>query len=1855
MIAETYPLSPLQHGMLFHRLEGGNVGVDIEQMVGTLHEAIDVPQFERAWERVMQRHPVLHSRFRWEGVDEPVQDVMSDVSVPFAFTDLSALSAEEQAAHVDRYLIEDRQRGFDFDVAPLFRVALFRTKDNEHRIVWTYSHALLDGCVTFVLREVYATYEASLRGEVAVLEERRAYRDHMLWLPEHLRENRSKARAFFGDLLKGFIAPTSVAAIALASPRAADPRGYGAKTFRISQEASDAIRAHCDAHGLRIPIFIEAAWGLVLSAFSGEDDVVFGSTRACRRSALPGNDSTVGLFINTLPVRARIEPDSPCLSLLKDLRVQQIATRSVEHTPLVDVQSASEIPRGTQLFDTLVVVNDVHNDTRLKALGGAWLARDFDWHDQTSFPLSLMAYGDPRIHFKLSYDLRRFDDLAMERVADLTQAILEAMALDPSQPLAALPRLPAMDRALLDAINDTARDYPKDACIHELIAAQAARTPDAIALICRDLRVTYGELDARASRVANKLRVLGVGPGDLVGVYVERSIEMMVGLLAILKAGAAYVPMDPTYPANRIAMMLEDAKARVVVTLGRLRAQLPHSGATILALDGPLDAGEPAETRKPTSEDLAYVIFTSGSTGRPKGTMLRHRNVVNFFTAMDEVLRHDPSRAAPGVWLALTSISFDISVLELFWTLSRGLTVVVQEDEKRAAASEARAARAHARKMDFSLFYFASDAGQSHTNKYRLLLEGSKYADENGFSAVWTPERHFHPFGGLYPNPALTGAAVAAITKNVSIRAGSVVLPLHHPIRCAEEWSVVDNLSNGRVGLSFASGWHATDFALAPQNFADRRRLMSEGIETIRALWRGDAVPAKSGDGKDIEVKMFPPPVQRFPQIWVTAGGSPETFAMAGRMGACILTNLLVMKHEDLVTNIATYRAAYRAAGHPGDGHISLMLHTFVGSSVEEVRAKVRAPFLEYLRTSTDLINKAKWEQSAFVKVATQRTPGQGGDLNELSDEEMAVIMDHAFERYFKTAGLFGTPESCLEMIDRLRDLGVDEVACLIDFGVAEDDVLKSLRSLNELRLLANGQVTSSEASAEVEAEDYSIPAQIRRHGVTHMQCTPSLASILAADPESLAALAPLEKMLLGGEALPPSLADRVRPGLRGDLINMYGPTETTIWSTSAAIERAGELITIGKPIANTSVFVVDKRLKRLPVGVPGELLIGGAGVARGYLDRPELTAERFVDDPSAAGQRLYRTGDLVRFRDGGAIEFLGRLDHQVKVRGYRIELGEIESVLGRHPQVRESVVVARTEPGMNDPRLIAYVVPRASGDDGEGWKTIWDETYRAGATTDATFDISGWHSSFTGAPIPDVEMRSWVDATVARILELKPRRVLEIGCGTGLLLFKVAPECEAYLGVDFADAALAKIQARLDVAPLPQVTLRRGAADELGDLPRGGFDTIVINSVVQYFPDADYLVRVLQGALELLADGGSIFVGDVRSLPALPLFHAALELAKASDDLPASELRARLERRAQQEVELVLDPELFAALAHTLPDLDHAQVRLKAGREDNELTRFRCDVVLRKRGGARPDSSEARVVDFTSLEAVRALLHEAPAMLRVTSIPNARLAREATALEALASADSTAQVRAAMTLTASTASAVDPEDFAMLDGRYDAFAVPSAGAPDRFDVVLRLRGDTTVIAHPVPAQAKPWAEYAKKPAPRGGDALGPELRAHAREALPDFMVPSAFVVLDALPRTPNGKIDRKALPAPDRARSEATTEFVAPKSDDERAIASVLADMLSLDAVGLDHNFFDLGANSLMMVQASGRLRAALGKSVSLVDLFRFPTVRALSKHLADSGAESEEALLETRARATSRKDALQRQRGLRARTSKS
>lgn len=759
-------------------------------------------------------------------------------------------------------------------------------------------------------------------------------------------------------------------------------------------------------------------------------------------------------------------------------------------------------------------------------------------------------------------------------------------------------------------------------------------------------------------------------------------------------------------------------------------------------------------------------------------------------------------------------------------------------------------------------------------------------------------------------------------------------------------------------------------------------------------------------------------------------------------------------------------------------------------------------------------------------------------------------------------------------------------------------------------------------APEEVSADGRALAEFLESSDTTMMQATPSTWRMLL--DSGWRGNGDL-RILVGGEALPEDLARRLSAA-GSELWNMYGPTETTVWSSVHEVDDGP--VRLGEPIANTTLHVTDDAGQPLPPGVPGELRIGGAGLALGYLGRPELTAERFVEDE--IGQRLYRTGDLVRRLADGGLEFLGRLDHQVKLRGFRIELGEIEARLREQETVGDAVVTVRK--GVSgEEHLVAHIVPdrergsassEAWDESVNAWREIWDSAYADGSASSGSAapsgdgtatgdDFSGWHSSYTAEAIPEEDMRAWADATAESILALEPASVLEIGCGTGVIHRRLRPHLERYWGTDVSETAVERLRAHAEGSGEdPSVsTFFRCPADALDRLPEQLFDTIVVNSVVQYFPDVTYLLRVIEAALTRLTPGGRLFIGDVRSLPLLRAFHTSVRLARSAPHTPPERIRAERERAVADEGELVVSPRLFTGLLTRFPWITEVRVTPKKRHGDQELTHFRYDVVIDTRPrGKKPLAPDVRLdweAEGATPEALRARLRsERPASFVVTGVPNRRVS----AAEPLPDIP-------------------DPDDLHTL--------VEDLGYRSRLDWSEHGEaGHLTLIGH-LPGTDEPTAPSVESPSPtepewetlvNGSERrrlrrIVPPLREALAASLPDYMVPSSFVLLDAMPLTPNNKIDRNALPDPEPEAGMYHSTFVEPRDETESRLLGLFSEVLGTDRMGVEDSFFELGGHSLLATRLVSRIRTRLHKEVPVRTLFEAPTVRALARRLETPG----------------------------------
>ncbi|MGW6240423.1 non-ribosomal peptide synthase/polyketide synthase [Streptomyces sp. NPDC055094] len=749
-VEDIYPLTPMQSGMLLHTLT--EPGVYLDQVSFLLEGADDPALLATAWQRLVDATPALRTRLVWDGVPEPLQVVLRHATVAIRQLDWTGLEGaadpgvdadpvagpgaapgvDEHTSRLRELMDEEHAAGIDLTAAPLMRLVLIRVREGAVRVVWTFHHVVLDGWSTSqIFEDVFAQYRAlgTGTGGAAPLAARPPFRDYVEWLS---RQDTAAAREYWRGALAGFGSPTPLPVDRRPAP---GHRPHAAERVRIelSTEDAGALTEMAGRHRLTLNSVVQGAWALLLSRYAGEADVCFGATVSGRPADLPGMESTVGNFLNTLPVRTRVPETESLLDWLGRLQTEQAEARSHEHLALREVRDCAELPRGTELFESIVVFENYPGNEEAAAAHGL---RVTDVHavDTAGYPLDLTAYVDAdKLALVLAYDPALFDHDRIVHMAGHLAVLLRGMPGSTHRPPAELPLLSedGRDRLLRGNGNGNGNGegkgkgkgkstgegwsgrqipYEHSSCLHELIAAQARSTPDAEAVVFGTSALTYAELDSRANRLAQYLVTRGVGPETVTAICLERAPDMVVALLAVLKAGGAYVPLDPAHPAERLAYVLTDSAARLVITQRSLVGGLPAGPAPLLPLDERWDliAGLPDRTPETgvTPRDIAYVIYTSGSTGRPKGVMVEHRsishgaaswNAAYGFTGGGEGRTGggegktgggERKTDGPVRQLNVASMSFDVFVSDLVHALCHGGALVIAPSE--AIADPAR-------------------------------------------------------------------------------------------------------------------------------------------------------------------------------------------------------------------------------------------------------------------------------------------------------------------------------------------------------------------------------------------------------------------------------------------------------------------------------------------------------------------------------------------------------------------------------------------------------------------------------------------------------------------------------------------------------------------------------------------------------------------------------------------------------------------------------------------------------------------------------------------------------------------------------------------------------------------------------------------------------------------------------------------------------------------------------------------------------------------------------------------------------------------------------------------------------------
>ena len=1335
-VKDIYPLSPSQQAMLFQALYSPGTDENINQMVCTLRGDLNAAAFEMAWQRVAERNLVLSSAFAWEGLDEPLQIVRKKVKLPWENMDWRGLSVTDREEKLRGLLKADRIRGFKLTAAPLMRGTLIRIADDENIFIWTYHHLLLDGwCLGLIMKEVSIFYEAISKGEEPQLEPTRPFRDYIAWLQKR---NQPKSEPYWRRILKGYTAPLHLM-VDQNPGEISEPGMHYERKLALSESTTEALSSLARSGQMTLYNLIQGAWAILLSQYSGESDLVFGVTVSGRPTELTGVQSMIGLFINTVPVRVQISPEMSLRQWLKKLNAERLEMLDYEFTSLAQIQRWSEIRHPLPLFETVLILEKfVAEDLTGQVIGGAQFVESYAV-EKMPIPLAVTLTPGARLIIQMTYQPEHFSAAAIERLLTHLMTLLECMASNPGQRVCDLTMLtPAERHQLLVEFNETRADYPCNEILTHLFEEQVRRTPDAVAVVDENGEKTYRELDERVNQLANYLRGIGVGPEVLVGICTERSIEMVVDVLATLKAGGAYVPLDPRYPQARLSYMMSDTRVPVILTEERFASLLSDHSAIVIC---PSSRDKEAIARENTQplqnlslpDNLAYVIYTSGSTGKPKGVQISQRSLINLLYAM----KREPGCTEQDIFLSLTTLSFDIAALELFL-----------------------------------------------------------------------------PF----------------------ILGGRVVVLTHEAVR-------------------------------------DRNLLLAHLAESRATM------------------------MQATPTFW---------------------------------------------------------------------------------------------------------------------------------------------------------------------------------------RLLLDSQWKSSNQRL---------------------------------------------KILSGGEALPSDLVHKLLER-ETSLWNLYGPTETTIWSTVHEVTREADSTPIGRPIANTQIYILDSHLQPIPAGLPGELYIGGDGLSRGYLGRADLTAEKFIPNPFSGevGARLYSTGDRARYLPDGNIEFLGRVDQQIKLRGHRIEPAEIEAVMAEHAGVRECAVALHS--GHGNQRLIGYVVPRRKKE--PALQVFSDEKERLSAAHQYSKLPNGLfflgHSAFqTGGLYREI----YKDETYFKhgINLADGDCVFDVGAKIGMFSLFVKDRWRN-----------ARVYA-FEPLPLNLELLH-------GNMALYGLDVKVYDcglssrsgsATFNYYPNAPALSGIANG--ERLSD--KELSRSVRNW--------LQTVAPGADQslLPEAEL--------DQMVEKYLLTEEYICQLTTLSEV----IREK---NIDRIDLLKIDV----------ETSEADALagleesDWEKIRQVVMKVHSKELYDHIVPI-------------------------------------FEKHGFNFAVERM--FNDPSNG-PQSVEVYMLYARREKEEIHSSNGQRDETTPLSMN-----------DLRRFLKARLPEYMVPSIFVDLDALPLTPSGKINRKALPEPEMADLKSETEYVEPRTHIEKTIAGIYAKVLGIERVGARDNFFDFGGHSLQATQVVSRLRDAFAVDVTLRDIFETPVVEALAK----------------------------------------
>lgn len=1418
---------------------------------------LNIPALEWALLKIIQRHEILRTRFVVKD-GEPYQDILSikDLQYKLEMEDVSNLTN-----HNLEILIRDEgQTVFELSQKPPMRTRLLRLAPDNYRLLINIHHILGDGWSFEIMTQELSRYYQSYDNEQFLLKQQIAqlpiqYADFSAWQTDLAFQQMLEPQLKYW---KQQLQNISTLNLPTDYTRPAQQTYQGKRlSFKVSNQTSEKLIRLAQENHTTIFTVLLSAFNILLARYCNQEDIVVGTPIAGRHYPLIEN--LVGLFVNTLVLRTNLANNPSFLELLqqnKQITLKAFANQDVPFEKLVEtLQPTRDLSRNPLCQVMLVLQNSTPQLPKLPHIKISRVSADNKTllladYESAKFDLTFyLQESSECINGLIEYNSDLFEASTIKRITKHFEVLLTGIAENPHQSIYKLPLLtPKELKTILIDWNDTDTDYPRDKTVHQLFEEQVKKTPDNIAVIFEDQQLTYRELNQKANQLAHYLRKQGVKPETLVAICIERSLEMIIGILGIIKAGGAYVPIDPSYPPYRVKELSEELKLSIILS------NLPHKYHTsisrffecfekVITLTTPRYINEDSKdiNCNISSSNLFNIMHTSGSSGKPKGVMIEHRSVVSFLSGFNKKFTLKIKKS----FLAISSISFDISVLEIFFPLINGLKCII-----------------------------------------------------------------------------------------------------------APEKALRDDLSLKRI-------------------------ISKHNISAMQA--------------------------------------TPTTWKM--------------------------------------------LLHT-------------------------------KWPiKSSFL-------------------------------------------------------------------------------------------------------------------------------------------------LFCGGEALTTSLAEKLL--LTGARVwNLYGPTETTIWATIyhlKSIKNSGSIVQIGKPLPNTKIFILNKYLEPTPINVTGEIYIGGNGLARGYLEHSLFIDKSFVSN-SPYNTNLYKTGDLARWLHDGNIEYIGRFDQQVKIRGHRINTFEIERIINAHKDVKESVVVTDLTSNFLN-ALSAYIVPKIqsniTGKDTYHlqkeqimyWNKVYDEYYSDNKANKP--NTSEWISSYTKKPIKENEMKEWLDQTTERIMSLHPTSVLEIGCGVGLLLFKLISKCQKYKGTDFSKEAINYIQKNLSRNEKKYVILKKQSAISFQKTDFKSYDTVILNSIVQYFPNLEYFMEVLEGAIASTSRNGHIFIGDIRSLPHAEAFHTSVLIFQSKTNSKLEDFTTAARLKAEREIELLVDPDFFYAYAKLNPRISHVEVLLKRGKHYNEMNCYRYDVILYIDQNAIVQKPELSINWFSSelctKDVEKYLAHYKPNSLRINEIPNARLTD--TLKKINPPLENSNVFHNKKIRKHNLIASIDPEELWELSIKYPYKVIitwASINPLSCFDAIFVKKSLNHVwIENQRTTLKSDLSIYTNNPLKRRHEQkMINDVRMFLKDRLPVYMVPESYAIIKSLPILATGKLDKSALPKSYYCENLCT--YVPPTNHIEITLSRIWGDIFGIDKIGVKENFFDLGGHSLLAMQVVSKINKELNININIKTIFEAPSIYQLSLLIKD------------------------------------